>query len=187
MKKHITTPFDERQALALRAGDRVLITGIIYTARDAAHKRLDDLLNAGKPLPVDLHDQIIYYVGPAPAKPGDASGPAGPTTSIRMDRYAPRLMAEQGLRGMIGKGERSAQVIEAQKKHKAVYFAAIGGAGAFLAESITEVTVAAYEDLGAEALHRFVVKDFPAVVVIDCLGNNLYRTGPADYLAQKKD
>jgi fumarate hydratase subunit beta len=182
MKRRITTPFNEEQALSLRAGDNVLICGVIYTARDAAHKRLDELMDAGLELPVDLNDQIIFYVGPTPAKPGEVSGSAGPTTATRMDLYTPRLIECQGLRGMIGKGERSQEVIATQIKHKAVYFAAIGGAGALLAESVKESATAAYEDLGAEAIYRLVVQDFPCTVVIDCYGNNLYRLGPDEYL-----
>ncbi len=182
MKKKITVPFTEEQALSLHAGDSVLITGVIYTARDAAHKRLVALLDAGEPLPCDLKDQIIYYVGPTPAKPGGVIGSAGPTTSYRMDAYAPRLMDEVGLRGMIGKGLRSAEVIDAIRRNKGVYLAAIGGAGALLASTVTACEVIAYSDLDSEAIHRLEVVDFPAVVVLDCHGGNLYETGRAAYL-----
>ncbi len=182
MKKKITVPFTEEQALSLHAGDSVLITGVIYTARDAAHKRLVALLDAGEPLPCDLKDQIIYYVGPTPAKPGGIIGSAGPTTSYRMDAYAPRLMDEVGLRGMIGKGLRSAEVIDAIRRNKGVYLAAIGGAGALLASTVTACEVIAYSDLDSEAIHRLEVVDFPAVVVLDCHGGNLYETGRAAYL-----
>lgn len=182
MKKKLTTPFTEEQALSLHAGDSVFISGVIYTARDAAHKRLTALLDAGKPLPCDLANQIIYYVGPTPARPGGVIGAAGPTTSYRMDAYAPRLMDEVGLRGMIGKGLRSAEVIDAIKRNKGVYLAAVGGAGALLASTVTACEVIAYPDLDSEAIHRLEVVDFPAVVVLDCHGGNLYETGRAAYL-----
>jgi fumarate hydratase subunit beta len=164
----------------LKAGDKVLITGVIYTGRDAAHKRLTDLLKEGKPLPVDLKGQIIYYVGPAPAKPGHSIGSAGPTTSGRMDAYSPKLM-EIGLKGMIGKGMRKKEVIEAMKKYKAVYLAATGGAGALLAKSVKKAQIVAYEDLGPEAINRLEVVDFPAIVVNDTKGNDLYQQGMAQY------
>jgi fumarate hydratase subunit beta len=164
----------------LKAGDKVLITGVIYTGRDAAHKRLFDLLQEGKPLPVDLKGQIIYYVGPAPAKPGQAIGSAGPTTSGRMDAYSPRLM-EIGLKGMIGKGMRKKEVVEAMKKYKAVYLAATGGAGALLAKAVKKAEIVAYEDLGPEAINRLEVVDFPAIVVNDTKGNDLYQQGMAQY------
>lgn len=182
-KKRITTPFTEAQARMLKAGDSVLITGTIYTGRDAAHKRLVELLDAEKPLPCELRDQLIYYVGPSPAKPGDVIGAAGPTTSYRMDAYAPRLMAETGLRGMIGKGLRSPEVTGAIQRCKGVYLAAIGGAGALLASTVQSCEVVAYPDLQSEAIHRLEVVDFPAVVVIDCEGNDLYRIGREAYLA----
>ncbi len=182
MKKKITVPFTEEQALSLRAGDSVLISGVIYTARDAAHKRLAALLDAGEPLPCDLKDQIIYYVGPTPAKPGGVIGSAGPTTSYRMDAYAPRLMDEAGLRGMIGKGLRGQAVIDAIHRNKGVYLAAIGGAGALLASTVTACEVIAYPDLDSEAIRRLEVVDFPAVVVLDCHGGNLYESGRAAYL-----
>ena len=182
MKKKITVPFTEEQALSLHAGDSVLISGVIYTARDAAHKRLVALLDEGQPLPCDLKDQIIYYVGPTPAKPGGIIGSAGPTTSYRMDAYAPRLMDEAGLRGMIGKGLRSAEVLDAIERNKGVYLAAIGGAGALLASTVTACEVIAYPDLDSEAIHRLEVVDFPAAVVLDCYGGNLYKNGREAYL-----
>lgn len=178
--RRISLPLSKQEALSLRAGDTVLLTGALYTGRDAAHKRLIALLEAGKPLPVPLEGETIYYVGPAPARPGSAVGPAGPTTSYRMDAYTPQLL-RLGLRAMIGKGRRSAEVIEAMKENGAVYFGATGGAAALIAKTITAAEVVCYEDLGAEAIHRFEVKDFPAVVLIDSQGSNLYETGPAKY------
>lgn len=176
----VQLPLDPEQVKTLRAGDTVLLTGTLYTARDAAHKRLVACLDEGRELPFDLKNQLIYYVGPAPASPGHAVGSAGPTTSYRMDAYAPRLI-ENGLKGMMGKGKRNGQVIEAMKKHGAVYLGAVGGAAALIAQRIVKSQVIAYDDLGAEAIHRFEVKDFPALVLIDCLGNNLYEIGPAQY------
>ena len=176
----ITTPLTESAARTLKAGDSVRITGTIYTARDAAHKRMVETLDRGESLPVDLQDQIIYYVGPSPAKPGQVIGAAGPTTSGRMDKYAPRLMHE-GLRGMIGKGLRSSEVVEAMKKSGSVYFAAIGGAAAVIARTIKKYEVLAYDDLGAEALAKLTVEDFPAIVVIDSEGRNFYDEGNAKY------
>ena len=176
----ITTPVTTEEIRKLRAKDNVLITGEIYTARDAAHKRLIELLNEGKELPIDVNGQFIYYVGPAPAKPGYAAGPAGPTTSYRMDPYTPQLL-KLGLKGMIGKGTRSKEVIDAMKEYGAVYFGAVGGAAALIAKSIKKVEVVCYEDLGAEAIHKFYVEDFPAIVVIDSEGNNLYETEPEKY------
>jgi fumarate hydratase subunit beta len=176
----IKLPFDEQTARSLRSGDAVLLTGALYTARDAAHKRLIALIDEGKPLPVDLVNQTLYYVGPAPAAPGHAVGSAGPTTSYRMDAYTPKLLA-MGLRGMIGKGYRSSEVIEAMKQHGAVYFGAVGGAAALIARRIISSEIVAYPDLGAEAIHRFEVHNFPVTVVIDTLGNNLYQTGPGLY------
>lgn len=181
MVKKIVTPLTEDVVSGLKAGDAVSITGNIYTGRDAAHKRLYNLLKEGKRLPVELRNEIIYYVGPAPAKPGYACGSAGPTTSYRMDPYTP-LILEQGLKGMIGKGLRSKEVIESMKKNKAVYFHAVGGAAALIAKSIKKSEIVAYEDLGPEAIHRYYVEDFPAVVVIDCLGNNLYESEPLKYI-----
>lgn len=176
----IKTPVNTDEVRKLKAGDDVLITGIIYTGRDAAHKRLIELINNGEDLPVDFNGQFIYYVGPAPAKPGYAAGSAGPTTSYRMDPYTVPLL-ERGLKGMIGKGLRSKEVIEGMKKYGAVYFGATGGAAALIAKSIKKVEVVAYEDLGAEAIHRFYVEDFPAIVVIDSEGNNLYESAPPKY------
>ena len=178
--KKITTPLTDEVVKDLHAGDSVLINGIIYTGRDQAHKRLVDALKAGKPLPVDLRGQIIYYVGPAPAKPGYAIGPAGPTTSVRMDPYTPALL-EYGLKGMIGKGNRSAEVIEAIRKYTGVYLASVGGAAALIAKRIKKCEIMAYEDIGAEALMKLTVEDFPAVVVNDCYGNDLYEEGMKKY------
>ncbi len=176
----LKTPLTNADVEKLKAGDKVLITGVIYTGRDAAHKRLFDLLKEGKPLPVDLKGQIIYYVGPAPAKPGHAIGSAGPTTSGRMDAYSPKLM-EIGLKGMIGKGMRKKEVIEAMKKYKAVYLAATGGAAALIAKAVKKAEIVAYEDLGPEAINRLEVVDFPAIVVNDTKGNDLYQQGMAQY------
>lgn len=185
MEKHITTPLTAEKTRELRAGDNVLISGVIYTGRDAAHKRLVELIVEGKELPVDLRDQIIYYVGPAPAMPGQAIGSAGPTTSYRMDAYAPALL-ELGLKGMIGKGKRSDEVVESMIKNEAVYFGAIGGAGALLSKCIKKAEVVCYEDLGAEAIRRLEVENLPATVIIDSLGNNLYELGRKQYLAMEK-
>ncbi|MDZ7384498.1 MAG: Fe-S-containing hydro-lyase [candidate division KSB1 bacterium] len=176
----ITTPLTDEQVEKLRVGDSVLITGVIYTGRDAAHKRLVELLAEGKPLPFDVKGQLIYYVGPSPARPGMPIGSAGPTTSYRMDPYAPALI-RQGLKGMIGKGEMGAEVAQALQAHKAVYFAAVGGAAALIAKSILKSEVVAYEDLGAEAIQRLEVKNFPAIVAQDCHGGNIYREGRAKY------
>ena len=178
--KKLTTPLTLDQVQGLKAGDMVTITGVIYTGRDAAHKNLVNSLSKGEELPVDFKDQVIYYVGPCPAKPGQAIGSAGPTTSGRMDSYAPTML-DIGLRGMIGKGPRNAQVIEAIKKHKAVYFAAIGGAGAKISESIKKADVGAYPELGPEAIYRLEVEDFPCIVAIDTEGNDLYKIGVAQY------
>ena len=175
---HIDLPLTREKAAALKAGDTVTLSGVIYTARDAAHKRLMELLDANKPLPFECKDSVIYYVGPAPASPGQIIGSAGPTSSYRMDAYAPRLLA-LGSRGMIGKGIRSNMVIEAMKAAGAVYFGATGGAGALLAQCVTSCEVIAFDDLGPEAIRRLTVKNFPAVVVIDSRGNNLYETGRA--------
>jgi len=178
--RKITPPLTDAVVRELKAGDSVLITGVIYTGRDQAHKRLVETLQAGRPLPVDLRGQIIYYVGPAPAKPGYAIGPAGPTTSERMDPYTPALLA-YGMKGMIGKGNRSLEVVEAIKQHTGVYFAAVGGAAALIAQRIKQCDVIAYEDIGAEALMKLVVEDFPVVVVNDCHGNDLYEEGMKKY------
>lgn len=178
----INTPLTQETARTLRAGDSCLISGVIYTARDAAHKRLCELVAAGKELPLDIKDSIIYFVGPTPAKPGQAIGSAGPTTSYRMDAYSPTLIS-LGLTGMIGKGKRGPEVVNAMKEHGAVYFGAIGGCGALLSRCIKKAEVIAYDDLGAEAIRRLEVEDFPAIVIIDSLGNNLYQTGREEYLA----
>ena len=178
----IQLPLTREKARELRAGDSCLLSGVIYTARDAAHKRLCALADEGKELPFPVKDATIYYVGPTPAKPGQAIGSAGPTTSYRMDAYSPTLIA-LGETGMIGKGKRGPEVIAAMKEHGAVYFGAIGGCGALLSRCIKSAKVVAYEDLGAEAIRELVVENFPAVVIIDSLGNNLYETGKADYLA----
>ena len=182
MALSLTAPLTRQQARALRAGDSCLISGVIYTARDAAHKRLCDLLAEGKPLPLDLTDAVIYFVGPTPAMPGQAIGSAGPTTSYRMDAYSPALIA-QGQTGMIGKGKRGPEVVAAMKEHGAVYFGAIGGCGALLSKCVKKAEIVAYEDLGAEAIRRLEVENFPAVVIIDSLGTNLYESGRAAYLA----
>lgn len=176
----IQTPISEDQVRKLKAGDNVLISGIIYTGRDAAHKRLVELIEMGKELPVDLENQFIYYVGPAPAKEGYAVGAAGPTTSYRMDPYSV-LLLKKGLKGMIGKGLRSKEVIAGMKEYGAVYLAAVGGAAALISKSIKKAEVVAYEDLGPEAINRFHVEDFPAIVVIDSQGNSLYETEPPKY------
>jgi fumarate hydratase subunit beta len=178
--KKITTPLTDAVVKDLKAGDSVLITGIIYTGRDSAHKRLIDALNAKEPLPVDLKGQIIYYVGPAPAKPGYPIGPAGPTTSGRMDPYTPALL-EYGMKGMIGKGNRAPEVIDALKKYTGVYFAAVGGAAALIAKRIKKCETVAYADLGPEAVMKLTVEDFPVVVVNDCYGNDLYEEGMKKY------
>lgn len=180
----VTAPMTREQARSLRSGDSVLLSGVIYTARDAAHKRLCELVAAGKELPLDVKDSVIYFVGPTPARPGQVIGSAGPTTSYRMDAYSP-TMIEQGQTGMIGKGKRSPEVIEAMKKHGAVYFGAIGGCGALLSKCIKKAEVIAYDDLGAEAIRRLEVEDFPVIVIIDAEGNNLYETGRAAFLAQR--
>lgn len=176
----LTTPLTDETAANLRIGQQVLINGVIYTGRDAAHKRLVELLDQGKELPVDLRGQIIYYVGPSPAPPGRVIGSAGPTTAGRMDAYAPRLI-EIGLKGMIGKGARSEAVTEAMKKYGAVYFAAVGGAAALISKCIEQAEVVAYPDLGPEAIYKFTVKDFPAIVVNDAFGGDLYQEGRKIY------
>jgi len=176
----LTIPLDDRQVEKLHAGDSVLITGIIYSARDAAHKKLTDLLAEGQPLPVDLTGHLVYYVGPSPARPGKPIGSAGPTTSGRMNAYAPKLLAI-GSKGMIGKGEMNANVAEALKKNKAVYLVAVGGAAALIAKSIKKNEVVAYPELGAEAVARLTVEDFPAIVAQDCHGGNIYKEGMETY------
>ena len=180
MVKKITLPLTDEVLKDLKAGDNLLLTGVIYVARDAAHKRMVEALDQGKPLPVDVKGVTIYYMGPTPARPGRVIGSAGPTTSGRMDAYAPRLMAE-GLKGMIGKGLRSQAVKDAMVKHKAVYLGGIGGAGALMSKSIKKAEVIAYEDLGAEALRRLEVEDFPVTVVNDIYGGDLYEEGKAKY------
>jgi fumarate hydratase subunit beta len=176
----LTPPLSDEDVERLKIGDRILINGIIYTGRDAAHKRLSDLLKGGKNLPFDIKGQIIYYVGPTPAKPGQALGSAGPTTSYRMDAYSPSLI-ERGLKGMIGKGMRSDAVREAMRKYKAVYFAATGGAGALLAKRVKKAEIVAYEDLGPEAIRRLFVENLPVIVVNDVRGNDLYLEGERKY------
>jgi fumarate hydratase subunit beta len=183
--RHIRSPLDEETIKKLKAGDRVLITGVIYTARDAAHKRIVEALDRGEKLPFNITDQTIYYMGPTPARPGKVIGSAGPTTSGRMDSYAVSLIAA-GLRGMVGKGSRSQAVKDAMKKYKAVYFAAIGGAGALISKSIKMAKVIAYEDLGAEAVRRLEVENFPATVINDIYGGDLYEQGKAKYRVKSK-
>jgi fumarate hydratase subunit beta len=178
--KKITPPLTDEVVEDLKIGDDVLITGTVYTARDAAHKRLVELLDKGEDLPFDIKGQIIYFVGPTPAKPGQVIGSAGPTSSYRMNIYSPQLIAA-GQKGMIGKSEMGAEVVAAMKKHKAVYLAAVGGAGALISKSITASEIVAYEDLGAEAIRKLTVKDFPTIVALDCHGGNLYKEGIAKY------
>ena len=185
MERHITLPLTRELARTLHAGDTVYLTGEIYTSRDAGHKRLCEALERGETLPFDPQDATIYYVGPTPAKPGQVIGSAGPTTSGRMDAYAPTLMSV-GARGMIGKGARLPEVVDAMKKYGGVYFGAIGGAGALLAKCIKKSELIAYEDLGAEALRRLYVEEMPLVVIIDSDGRNLYEEGRAAYLASRR-
>lgn len=180
MEKRITTPITKDKVKDLKAGDSVLITGVIYTARDAAHERMTKNYKEGIPFPIDLTDNVIYYAGPCPAKPGEVIGSCGPTTSGRMDAYTPMIL-DNGLGAMIGKGARSSEVVEAMKRNCVVYLGAIGGAGALIAESIKSAEVVAYDDLGTEAIRKLYVEDFPAVVLIDCEGNNLYDIGQAEY------
>ena len=180
MERHITVPVVKEEIQDLRAGDYVYLTGVIYTARDAAHKRMDEALSEGKELPLDIKNQMIYYMGPSPAREGRPIGSAGPTTASRMDKYAPRLL-DLGLGGMIGKGKRSQAVRDAIVRNKAVYFAAVGGAGALLSKCIKKADVIAYDDLGTEAIRRLEIKDLPAIVVIDSEGNNLYETAVKEY------
>lgn len=176
MEKKINLPLNDDMVKNLKAGDMVYLTGIIYSARDAAHKRMIQALQAGEKLPFNIENAVVYYLGPTPARPGQVIGSAGPTTSSRMDKYTPQLL-DLGLKGMIGKGKRSPQVIEAMKKNTAVYFAAVGGAGALLSKSIKSSKVIAYDDLGTEAVREMYVEDFPAIVVIDSEGKNLYENG----------
>ena len=180
MAKKVTLPLTDETLRDLKAGDNISLIGVIYVGRDAAHKRIVEALDQGKPLPFDIRGQTIYFMGPSPAKPGEPIGSAGPTTSGRMDTYSPRLIAE-GLKGMIGKGMRSQAVKDAMKKYKAVYLAAIGGAGALIAKSIKKSDVIAYEELGAEAIRRLEVEDFPVTVVNDIYGGDLYQEGKAKY------
>ena len=180
MNQHITVPFSGDEAKKLKAGDYVYISGTIYTARDAAHKRMYEAVKKGKELPLSVADNVIYYMGPSPAREGQVIGSAGPTTASRMDKYAPTLL-DMGLKGRIGKGKRSQAVIDAIVRNGAVYFAAVGGAGALLSKCITSAEVLAYDDLGTEAIRRLTVKDFPAIVVIDSEGHNLYETAIKDY------
>ncbi len=184
MAIHIKTPLSRDTARKLKAGDSCLISGVIYTARDAAHKRLFELIASNDTLPLDVKDSIIYFVGPTPAKPGQTIGSAGPTTSYRMDAYSPALIAK-GQTGMIGKGKRGPEVVVAMKEYGAVYFGAIGGCGALLSKCIKKAEVIAYDDLGAEAIRRLEVENFPVIVVIDSQGNNLYEIGRENYLAQQ--
>ncbi|MDU1054738.1 Fe-S-containing hydro-lyase [Clostridium baratii] len=181
MVKRVVTPLNDLEISKLKCGDSIFLTGTIYTARDAAHKRLIELIEKGEELPFDLEGETIYYVGPTPPKPGMVIGSAGPTTSYRMDAYAPKLL-DLGLKGMIGKGLRNEEVIESIKRNKAIYFGAIGGAAALIGKSIVKSEVIAYEDLGSEAIRKLEVKDLPLVVVIDSLGNNLYEIGKENYL-----
>ena len=182
--KNISAPLSAEIIRSLRAGDEILLSGTIYTARDAAHKRLISLLENGEKLPVDLSGQVLYYTGPTPPRPGMAIGSAGPTTSSRMDKYTPSLAAATGLGGIIGKGNRSEEVIKSLKDNTCVYFAAVGGAGALLARQIKSARVVAYPDLGPEAIYKLEVVDFPLIVAIDCEGNNLYVEGPRKYRKQ---
>ena len=180
MEKYISAPIIKEAAASLKAGDYVYITGTIYTARDAAHKRMDEAINDNKSLPINIEGELIYYMGPSPAREGRPIGSAGPTTSSRMDKYAPRLL-DMGLGGMIGKGKRSQSVLDAIVRNKSVYFASVGGAGALLSKCIKEAEVVAYDDLGAEAIRKLKVENFPVIVVMDCEGNNLYETAIKEY------
>ena len=184
MDRHIKVPLDNQTAASLRAGDYVYLTGTVYTARDAAHKRMQEALDRGEELPLDVKNNVIYYMGPSPARTGRPIGSAGPTTASRMDKYAPALL-DLGLKGMIGKGKRSQSVTDAIVRNGAVYFAAVGGAGALLSRSIISSEVIAYEDLGTEAIRKLEVKDFPVIVVIDSEGSNLYETAVADYCTEQ--
>ena len=181
MEKQITVPFIAEELSSLRAGDTVMLSGVIYTSRDKAHKRMIEKLDRGETLPVDWHDQLIYYAGPTPAKPGQAIGSVGPTTSSRMDAFAPRLMDEAGLRGMLGKGPRSQAVIDAIIRNGAVYMVAVGGTGAAISKSVKKAEVVAYDDLGTEAIRRLEVEGLAAIVAIDAYGGNLFETGRAAY------
>lgn len=184
MDKHIKTPITEQIIADLHAGDYVYITGTIYVARDAAHKRMMEVLDAGKELPIPIKDATIYYMGPSPAREGRPIGSAGPTTASRMDKYAPRLL-DLGEKAMIGKGKRTKEVIEAVVRNHAVYFAAVGGAGALLSKCITKSEVVCYDDLGAEAIRKLEVENFPVIVVVDSEGNNLYETAILEWAQEK--
>ena len=180
MEKHITTPLTDEKVRELHAGDYVYLSGTVYTDRDAAHKRMYEAMQRGEEIPIDLNNNIIYYLGPSPAREGRPIGSAGPTTASRMDKYAPKLL-DLGLKGMIGKGKRSKEVIDAVVRNNCVYFAAVGGAGAILSKSIKKSEVVAYDDLGTEAIRKLYVENFPAIVVIDSEGNNLYETAIEEY------
>ena len=180
MDKYINAPISDEDAKSLHSGDYVYITGTIYTARDAAHKRMAEALSAGQPLPIDMKNNVIYYMGPSPAREGRPIGSAGPTTASRMDKYAPRLL-DLGQKAMIGKGKRTKEVLDAVVRNHAVYFAAVGGAGALLSKCITKSEVICYDDLGAEAIRKITVEHFPVIVVADCHGNNLYETAILEY------
>lgn len=184
MEKKITAPIDKETAKTLRAGDYVKITGTIYTARDAAHKRLYEALEKGETLPIDIKGTTIYYMGPSPAREGRPIGSAGPTTASRMDKYAPKLL-DLGMVGMIGKGKRTQEVLDAVVRNEGVYFAAVGGAGAILSKKIIASEVVAYEDLGTEAIRKLTVEDFPVIVVADCVGNNLYETAVKEWRVEE--
>lgn len=186
MNKHIEAPISKEVVKGLKSGDYVFITGIIYTARDAAHKRMYESLQDDKGIPIILENNIIYYMGPSPAREGRVIGSAGPTTASRMDKYTPMLL-DLGLKGMIGKGKRSEDVIEAIIRNQAVYFAAVGGAGALLSKAIVDSTIVAYDDLGTEAIRKLQVVDFPVIVVIDCEGNNLYETAIEEYKCKEAE
>lgn len=180
MNQHMNVPMTKEEAASLKAGDYVYLTGTIYTARDAAHKQMDEALDRGESLPFDIEGSIIYYMGPSPAREGRAIGSAGPTTASRMDKYTPRLL-DLGMGAMIGKGKRSKAVMDAIVRNGAVYFAAVGGAGAILSKCILSSEIVAYEDLGTEAVRRLAIQDFPVVVVMDALGNNLYETAVKEF------
>ena len=180
MDKHIKAPITKEVSRSLHAGDYVYITGTIYTASDAAHKRMDEALSNGENLPINIENQVIYYMGPSPAREGRPIGSAGPTTASRMDKYAPRLL-DLGLSAMIGKGKRSKEVLDAVVRNESVYFAAVGGAGALLSKCIKSSEVVAYDDLGTEAIRKLEVENFPVIVVADCEGNNLYETAIKEY------
>ncbi|MHB0914224.1 MAG: Fe-S-containing hydro-lyase [Thermoleophilia bacterium] len=177
----LTPPLTDADVVDLRAGDAVTISGVIYTARDAAHRRLVEMIDRGEELPVELAGQVIYYTGPTPASPGRATGSAGPTTSSRMDRYTPRLLSACGVKALVGKGDRAEEVVRALVDNRAVYLAAVGGAGALLAETIVAAEVVAWPELGTEAIHRLEVREFPAIVAIDAEGSSIYHTGRKPY------